>query len=244
LGGLQYLFLWRTRHCHHQHRSLEIGEIIVSNQGENISTGGIWRRIETPVLINGLASLFAIGIAAARVNKTVAVLAALAFAASIVVEGIRVTAKMSSAPSRAPSRAPSADAKFEILGGTTFLSFLTCVWSAAALFVAYPIAGLDWLHGWEYGLSFAVAALGFAVYLEKLAKHDDGASKALAVTRAKGLTILQAITITATLIWIIGSGKLSTQRGDWLANDVFLASGCAALALSAIFLIRTRALRR
>jgi hypothetical protein len=205
---------------------------------------GVWRRIETPVLINGVASLLAMGIAAARVNKTVAVLAALAFAASIVVEGIRVTARTPNTPSSAPKSEPSADGKFYILGCTTFLAFLTSVWAAAALFVAYPIAGLNWLHGWEYGLSFAVAALGFAVYLEKLAKHNDGASKASAVARATMLTILQAVAIIVTLIWIIGSGKLSTQRGDWLANDVFLASGCVVLALSAIFIIRTRALQR
>ena len=53
-------------------------------QNKTIWTGC---RIETPVLINGAASLIAIAIAAYRINKLVAVMAALAFAASIVVSG-------------------------------------------------------------------------------------------------------------------------------------------------------------
>lgn len=233
---MQYLFLWCTRNRRHQHPSFEIGENDVTGKGGNNRTVRLWRRIEMPVLINAVASLLAIGIAASRVNKSVAVLAALAFAASIVVEGLRVTAKK--------ARSPSTQDKFEILGETTFLSLLTCAWAAAALFVAYPVAGLDWLHGWEYGLSFALAALGFAAYLNGLATYDNEQSKARAIEHATALTILQALAVTVTLIWIVGSGKLSTQRGDWLANDVFLASGCAALALSAIFLIRTRSLQR
>lgn len=209
-----------------------------SDQGNEVA---IWRRIETPVLINGLASLLAMGIAANRINKTVAMLAALAFAASIVVEGIRVTGN-SSGMTGSDTAAHRTAAQFGILHETTFLSFLTCAWSAAALFIAYPIAGLSWLHGWEYGLFFALAAFGFARYLQKLAKYKDEVPKASAVALATVLTIIQAIAIAVTLIWIIGSGKLATLRGDWLANDVFLASGCAALALSIVFLVRVRAL--
>jgi hypothetical protein len=242
LGGVQYFLFRRTRHRRHQHPRIEIGKNIVNETGKHNSIVGIWRRIETPVLINGIASLIAMGIAANRINKTVAMLAALAFAASIVVEGVRVTAK-SSVMQGSDAAAHRTAAQFWVLHETTFLSFLTCAWSAAALLIAYPIAGLSWLHGWEYGLFFALAAFGFGKYLQKLTKHDDEASKASAVALAAVLTIIQALAITATLVWIIVSGKLSTTRGDWLANDVFLASGCAALALSIVFLVRVRALR-
>jgi hypothetical protein len=215
----------------------------VSETSEPSNSVGLWRRIETPVLINGIASLVAIGIAAHRVNKTVAILAALAFAASIVIEGIRATAKSSRMPG-SDTAAPRTAAQFAVLHETTFLSFLTCAWSAAALIIAYPIAGLSWLHGWEYGLFFALAAFGFARYLQNLAKHSDEASKVSAVALATKLTIIQATAIAVTIVWIIASGKLGTRRGDWLANDVFLASGCAALALSIVFLVRVHALRK
>jgi hypothetical protein len=243
LGGVQHFCLRRARHRRDQRSRIEIGEIIVSETGKRNVIVGIWRRVETPVLVNGLASLFALGIAATRGNKMVAMLAALAFAASVLVEGIRATAKYSS-DAGAGTTALRTAAQFEILGETTFLTFLICAWSAAALMIAYPIAGLNWLHGWEYGLSFALTALGFAAYLQWLAKQHDETSKAAAVARAKDLTIIQAIAVAVTLMWIVGSGKLATLRADWLANDVFLASGCAIVALSIIFLVRTRALQR
>jgi hypothetical protein len=209
-------------------------------QNKTIWTGC---RIETPVLINGAASLIAIAIAAYRVNKLVAVMAALAFAASIVVSGFSSRTKATGS-----SDAGAADAHREaslfVLRKTTCLSFLTCAWSAAALFLAYPIAGLSWLHGWEYGMAYALIAVGFGIYAKRLSDDHNPATAPDAIARAGQLATLQAVAIIVTLVWMIASRKLATLRGDWLANDVFLASGCAIFALSVLFITHLRAARK
>jgi hypothetical protein len=39
------------------------------------------------------------------------------------------------------------------------------------------------------------------------------------------ITVAQAVSIVAALVYLIASGALDTQKGDWAANHVFVA-GC------------------
>ena len=50
------------------------------------------------------------------------------------------------------------------------------------------------------------------------------------------LAFLQAVRSHADLIWLIGSGKLSSMKGDWAANQLFLAGGFAIMCLSMIMI--------
>ncbi len=183
-----------------------------------------------PLLYAGGVSLVVIASAAYAQNRMFAILAAAAFAAAIVAAGVNITKAAGS----------NSNAHFSMLRNSVCLSGLTCAWSAAALLVAYPIAGLQWRHGWEYGLVFALITIAFAHYGYRLAKDTDTKSQLAAVNRAQALATVQAIAIASTILWIIASGKLRTIKGDWLANDIFLASGCAMLALSVLLVTALR----
>ncbi|MBN9281050.1 MAG: hypothetical protein J0H37_02035, partial [Hyphomicrobium denitrificans] len=45
---------------------------------------------------------------------------------------------------------------------------------------------------------------------------------------------LQAVAIACGLLWLIQSGKLSSLKGDWAANQLFLAGGFTVMCLSVI----------
>jgi hypothetical protein len=185
-------------------------------------------RPETQLIVFGLASLIVIGWAAYAQNRALALGAAIVFCASAIASGHKL------------SKTPSVEhaAAFQMLQKSVCLSIVTCAWAAAALFLAYPIAGLKWLHGWEYGVAFALITVLFSNYARLLESYIDTQTQAAAVARAKALAVLQAIAIAVTMIWIIASGKLATVKGDWLANDIFLATGFAMLTLS-MLLVRS-----
>jgi hypothetical protein len=187
----------------------------------------------------GLMSLAAITIAASIESRGLALAAAICFAASVTVGGWRSATAAAARPSEKSSK-ENVQRQFDGLRDSACLSFLTCSWSAAALLLAYPIAGLSWRHGWEYGTAFVLVSAAFAYYLRRLNSYQDASAQLSEIRRAKSLATIQAIAITTTLLWIIGSGKLNTVKSDWMANDVFLASGLSMLALSVILV---RALR-
>jgi hypothetical protein len=192
------------------------------------------------MLVCGAATLCAITVAALTNSRIIALAAAGAFAAVIIVAGYRATAAhVVSSPQDANSRVPMTS--LNVLRTTTCLSAITCAWAAAALLLAYPIAGLQWRHGWEYGSALGLAAAGFALYRRWLSQNFDASAALAAVSRAAALATLQGVAIAVTIAWILASGKLHTLKNDWLANDVFLATGCAMLALSAFLVTRVRA---
>ena len=192
------------------------------------------------VVAGAAASLCAITFAALTNSRLAALLAAASFAAVIIAAGYQVTAAhVHSSPQDDEQSAPMTS--LDVLRATTCLSAITCAWAAAALLLAYPFAGLQWRHGWEYGLAFALVTSGFAHYRQWLAQDFDAASEKAAVSRAAALATLQGVAISLTIAWILATGKLHTLKNDWLANDVFLATGCAMLALSAFLVTRVRA---
>lgn len=183
-----------------------------------------------PLLYAGGLSLSVIAAAAYTQNRLFAVFAAAAFASAVIAAGVDIK----------KTAGRDSNAHFGMLRNSVCLSVLTCAWSAAALFLAYPIAGLHWLHGWEYGVVFGLVTCAFARYWQRLANCPDENSQLAAVARAKSLATVQAIAIVSTMLWLVASGKLRTIKGDWLANDVFLASGCAMLALSVLLVTALR----
>ena len=183
-----------------------------------------------PLLYAGGLSLSVIAAAAYTQNRLFAVFAAAAFASAVIAAGVDIK----------KTAGRDSNAHFGMLRNSVCLSVLTCAWSAAALFLAYPIAGLHWLHGWEYGLLFVLITFAFGLYWQRLANCHDKEAQLVAITRAKSLATVQAIAIASTIVWIVATGKLRTIKGDWLANDVFLASGCAMLALSVLLVTALR----
>jgi hypothetical protein len=184
--------------------------------------------LEIWLAIVAVASIAAIAIAVVTGPRFLAAVAAAAFALATMAAGI-------TASSHALQTTPASPRN--ILKQTTRLSVWTLVWASAALFVAYPIAGLRWQHGWQYASGYAVLAVAFAVYLKGLLGEARDAGATLAKTRRA--TLLFAVAIVVAAGWLIGSGKLMTKHQDWLANDIFLASAAILLVLSATFLLRT-----
>ena len=83
-------------------------------------------------------------------------------------------------------------------------------------------------------------AVAHAIYLWRLADPNASVSSPRAIDRAVRLAACQAIAIAFGLIWLIQSGKLASVKGDWAANQLFLAGGFAVMFLSAI-IIKTNA---
>lgn len=189
-------------------------------------------RPSLPWLLMILAlALLAMVVAAGAVHKGESALAAGIFAFTLVATAVR---------SQSPTwgrRAPASDvAPRSALIQTTWLIMLAYLWCALAFFAIYLGTGIRWQHGWEYGSAMFLIAAGHAYYLSRLSDPDDPFSKPAAVDYAVKLSMYQAILIGIGLVWLIGSGKLSSLRGDWAANQLFLSGGFAIMCLCAIAL--------
>lgn len=187
-------------------------------------------RLELWVAAAAAASIVAIAIAAASPGMSLAAIASALFAAAIIFAGASATA----------NAAHSDDPSSAVLSETTRLTVWTLAWSAAALFAAYPVAGLKWQHGWQYAAGYALLAAGFAAYLNRLKTDGASGSEGAALQATRTAATLFALAIFVAAGWLIASGKLETARGDWLANDIFLASAAAIFTLNVMFLLRTR----
>lgn len=186
---------------------------------------------ETQRAITAGVTLAAIAAAAIWPSKPLAAAASAIFALAIIIAGIRQTAQ------RAAVSVGASPTSIE--RQTTRLTVWTLAWSSAALFLAYPIAGLRWQHGWQYATGYALLAIGFAVYLRRLSGPDETPP----ATGVRLDALLFAVAIFLASAWLIASGKLMTTHQDWLANDIFLASAAAVFSLTLTFLLRTRASR-
>lgn len=128
---------------------------------------------------------------------------------------------------------PPIDATAALLT-TTLLTTLTYAWASIALFAVYVGTPLRWQHGWQYASAMALIAAGHVIYIRHLSSMSDAGP---ATRPAVGLAGLQGAAAVTALAWLVASGKLATTKGDWAANQVFLAGGVAIAALSAIIVV-------
>jgi len=114
------------------------------------------------------------------------------------------------------------------------LMALSYGWGAITLLTVYPLAELRWYHWWQYGgLMLMVAAL-LAAYAWSLGRRESPFRSG-----PRQLMMLRLVTVHGMLAaggvgWLVMSGKAASERGDWAANQVFLAGGVALVILSAI----------
>jgi len=110
-------------------------------------------------------------------------------------------------------------------------------WGAVALLAIYSLTQLSWQHGWQYAMGmalFGIVGFAFAVYLRR-----DGLNQYNTIFRlARFLTVAQCIGAALGLVYLIGTGKMSSLHDDWAANQVFLFGGIAIVLLS-FFSLRT-----
>ncbi len=106
-----------------------------------------------------------------------------------------------------------------------WLAAFTYAWGAFALFAVYTLSELSWRHAWQYGAGAMLAALGLVLYAQSLRRRTTASLPPLYLTGLHGLAA------TTWLVYLVGSDKLATLKGDWAANDVFLAGGLAIVAV-------------
>ncbi|RUP07837.1 hypothetical protein [Hyphomicrobium sp.] len=175
------------------------------------------------------AALIAMYLAASAVLKVEAAIAAAVFALVIIVSAIRTNAPVWRQPPAATGPTPR-----EALFRTIQLMMLSYLWCAIAFYAIYLGTHTRWQHGWEYGTAILLISGAYGYYLRRLRDPADNLSSPPAIDRMVRFTAYLALLIGAGLIWLIGSGKLATVKGDWAANQLFLAGGFAVMCLSAI----------
>jgi hypothetical protein len=135
-------------------------------------------------------------------------------------------------------------AKVSALADTSRLSGLVFVWGALALFAIYLGTDVRWQHGWQYASAMTLLAAAHFAYARALAAPGARFAVPETLHTTAKLALLQAVAIIAALIWLVASGKLGTEKGDWAANHVFLAGGFAIAALSFAFAKTGRAIKK
>lgn len=181
--------------------------------------------IDGSVFTVAAVSLVIMAFAAARSDKMLAIAGAVVFSARL----------LSSALGAKTAASPLA-----VLRQSARYSCVSLVWGAAALLIAYPVIGLKWQHGWQYGLGAAVIGALFFWYSQRLEQSGDPWAQPRALQVVRIFSALLAAAIAAAAGWLILSGKLLTEKNDWLANDVFLAIAACLFTLSLISFFRAR----
>jgi hypothetical protein len=183
------------------------------------------------------AALVALTIAAGASRKAEAALAAAVFAIVLVATAVR-----SNSPLWRRSASAAGVTARDAVKQTASLIMLAYLWCGLAFYAVYVGMGLHWQHGWEYGSAMLLIGIGHAFYLWRLSDPRDAVSAPAAIERAVRLSSYQAVLIAIGLLWLIESGKLSTLRGDWAANQLFLAGGFAIMCLCVIMIKTNSAL--
>lgn len=181
------------------------------------------------------AAFFALYMAASASRKFEAAIAVAVFAIVLIAAAIRTNAPLW----RRISAQPGVTQR-DALWQTTRLIMIAYLWCGLAFYAVYLGTKLHWQHGWEYGSAMLLIAIAHAIYLWRLSDPTDRVSTRPAIERAVRLASYQAFAIAFGLIWLIQSGKLSSLKGDWAANQLFLAGGFAIICLSVI-VVKTNA---
>jgi hypothetical protein len=180
-------------------------------------------------------ALFALYMAASTSRKLEAAIAAAVFAIILIAAAIRTNS-----PLWRRTTAKSGVTQRDALWQTTRLIMFAYLWCGIAFYAVYLGTKLHWQHGWEYGSAMLLIAIAHAFYLRRLSNPGDTVSTPSAIERAVRLASYQGFAVAVGLIWLIQSGKLSSLKGDWAANQLFLAGGFAVMCLSVI-VIKTNA---
>jgi hypothetical protein len=174
-------------------------------------------------------------LAAGAAHRTESALAAAVYAIVFVATALRTNSPLWRQSARNANVTPR-----DALRQTAALVMLAYLWCAITFYAIYLGTQIHWQHGWEYGSALLVIGLAHAFYLWRLADPNGPFSGPIAVAGAARLALFQAVAIACGLIWIIAAGKLSSPKGDWAANQIFLAGGIMIICLSMI-IVKTHA---
>ncbi len=152
-------------------------------------------------------------------------LAAGILVALVVGTGLGINAPLWSRTGETPAHPDGRGAVREVLRCNVWLAALVYAWGASALFAVYSLSDLVWRHAFQYGFGAALFAAFIGLYGSRLGRAGNAKLPPLA------LTILHGLAAAGGLVYLIGTDKFATEKGDWAANEVFLWGGLAIVAL-------------
>lgn len=126
------------------------------------------------------------------------------------------------------------DARADAAIGNTRVLTLGYLWGALALLAIYRLTSVRWQHGLQYGAAMALIAWLMLVYVHLIANRSSRLRTQRALAWATWLALAHGVAALVGVAFLIGSGKILSAKGDWAANQIFLAGGLAVAALSAI----------
>ena len=124
--------------------------------------------------------------------------------------------------------------------GNTVLAALVYAWGATAMFAIYSLSGLAWRHWWQYGAGMALLACMALLCANYLAEGRGPLNRSTSLNVLMVVTAAQAVAVVVGLAYLVGSGKLQTEKADWAANHVFIAGGVAIMLISIVSLLAHR----
>lgn len=197
----------------------------IDQHGRTFAPGISLRPLLPWLLLASALSITMMVLGAGRGDRFLPALAAGLLVALVVGTGLGINAPLWSRVSRPFAGHEGSVAVREALRCNIWLAALVYAWGASALFAMYTLSDLVWRHAFQYGTGSAVFAASLAIYGFLL-----GNTRTLPVPPLF-LTLLHGVAVGGGLVYLIGGGKLSTIRGDWAANEVFLWGGIAIVAL-------------
>lgn len=181
-------------------------------------------------------SLVAMHVAAWREAKLSLFAVAAMFAAAAAVAAARLPSLLRDIP----HKSAAARAVVE----STRISALVYGWGAASLLSIYRFTPVHWQHGWQYGAGMLLICLGLVAYILAFEREDSPLSQLPALDRIVALGAAQGLAASIGIAYVVLSGKLSSPKGDWAANAVFLTGGAAIVWISYLATMTHRDLKR
>lgn len=111
---------------------------------------------------------------------------------------------------------------------------LTYLWGGFAMVALYRGTSLRWQHGMQYAVGMALIGLVIILWVRFSSRPGSRLAGPFWMRLALRGAVLHGMAAVGGLGFLIGSGKILSERPDWAANLVFLAGGLAVLGLSLI----------
>lgn len=194
-------------------------------QSGSYTTGVSLRPLLPWLLLASALSITMMVLGAGRGDRFLPALSAGLLVALVVGTGLGINAPLWSRSSGAAARQDSLAAIHEALRCNVWLAALVYAWGASALFAVYSLSDLVWRHGFQYATGAAIFAACLGIYGYRLGRAPRTTAPPLI------LTIIHGAAAAGGLVYLIGTDKLGTLRGDWAANEVFLWGGFAIVGL-------------
>jgi len=158
--------------------------------------------------------------------------------ALVVGTGLGINAPLWSRISRAALPQEGLPSVKEALRCNVWLAALVYAWGASALFAIYSLSDLTWRHAFQYASGAALFAACLGIYGLRLGRVRGNAFPPFV------LTFIHGLAAAGGLVFLIGTGKLDTAKGDWAANEVFLWGGIAIVVLCVISAVTQKRITR